>query len=55
LIALFGSPIAVSSAIMVNEMGGDRQLAAQLVVWSTISSIVTIFFTIVIMKYVGAI
>jgi len=54
LIALFGSPIAVSSSIMVNEMGGDRQLAAQLVVWSTISSIVTIFFTIVIMKSIGA-
>jgi len=55
LIALFGSPIAVSSAIMVNEMGGDKQLAAQLVVWSTICSIVTIFFTIVIMKSIGAI
>ncbi|PKK97045.1 MAG: hypothetical protein CVV58_03275 [Tenericutes bacterium HGW-Tenericutes-3] len=55
LIALFGSPIAVSSSIMVSEMGGDKQLAAQLVVWSTISSILTIFLSIVIMKHIGAI
>lgn len=53
LIALFATPVAVSSAIMANEMGGDKQLAGQLVVWSTICSIVTIFFTIVIMRSIG--
>lgn len=54
LIALFATPVAVSSAIMTHEMGGDNQLAGQLVVWSTICSIVTIFFTIVVMRYIGA-
>lgn len=54
LIALFATPVAVSSSIMANEMGGDKELAGQLVVWSTICSIVTIFFTIVIMKSIGA-
>ncbi len=55
LMALFATPVAVSSAIMAHEMGGDDQLAGQLVVWSTICSIATIFFTIVIMKSIGAI
>jgi len=32
LIALFGTPVAVSSAIMAGEMGSDEQLATQLVV-----------------------
>ncbi|MBU1093444.1 MAG: AEC family transporter [Firmicutes bacterium] len=54
LIALFATPVAVSSAIMTHEMGGDYQLAGQLVVWSTLCSIVTIFFTIVVMKSIGA-
>ncbi|MBU1141510.1 MAG: AEC family transporter [Firmicutes bacterium] len=55
LIALFATPIAVSSSIMVNEMGGDKELAGQLVVWSTICSILTIFVTIVVMRSIGAI
>lgn len=43
MIALFGSPVAVSSAVMASQMGGDEQLAAQLVVWTSIGSIFTIF------------
>lgn len=54
LMALFATPVAVSSAIMTHEMGGDYQLAGQLVVWSTLCSIVTIFFIIVVMKSIGA-
>lgn len=46
LIALFGTPVAVSSAIMAGEMNGDEQLATQLVVWTSICSIVTIFITV---------
>ena len=46
LIALFGTPVAVSSAIMAGEMKGDEQLATQLVVWTSICSIVTIFIMV---------
>lgn len=43
LIALFGSPVAVSSAIMAAGMKNDAQLATQLVVWTSIGSVATIF------------
>ena len=46
LVALFGTPVAVSSAIMAGEMKNDEQLATQLVVWTSICSIVTIFVTV---------
>lgn len=50
LIALFGSPVAVASAIMAKEMNGDDELARQLVMWTSICSMFTIFITIVILK-----
>ncbi|MBN2504870.1 MAG: AEC family transporter [Bacilli bacterium] len=50
LIATFASPIAVTSAIMAQEMGGDEKLAGQLVVWSSMISIVTIFIIVVILR-----
>lgn len=53
LIALFGSPTAVSSAIMAGQMGADEQLATQLVVWTSIGSIFTIFLTVVILMSTG--
>ena len=53
LIALFGSPVAVSSAIMASGMKNDGQLAGQLVVWTSLLSIVTIFITICIMMPMG--
>ena len=43
LLCLFGTPVAVSSAIMASQMGGDEQLATQLVMWTNIGSIFTIF------------
>ncbi|MGN1154712.1 MAG: AEC family transporter, partial [Agathobacter sp.] len=46
-IALFGTPVAVSSAIMAQEMDNDGTLAGQLVVWTSIASIFTIFFFVV--------
>lgn len=46
LIALFGTPVAVSSAIMAGEMNNDEQLATQLVVWTSIGSVITIFGTV---------
>jgi predicted permease len=46
LLTVFGSPIAVSSFTMAQQMGGDDKLAGQLVVFSSILSIVTMFFLI---------
>ena len=42
-VAMFTTPVAVSSVPMAQEMGGDSTLAGQLVVWTTLSSAVTIF------------
>ncbi len=53
LIALFGTPVAVSSAIMAGEMGNDEQLAGQLVVWTSICSIVTLFATVFLLMSFG--
>ena len=40
----------MSSAVMVGEIGGDEQLAGQLVVWTSIASMFTMFFIIFVMK-----
>ena len=53
LIALFGAPVAVSSAIIAGEMGNDEQLASQLVVWTSVGSLVTIFVFVCIMMRTG--
>lgn len=53
LIALFGTPTAVSSAIMAGQMGNDEQLATQLVVWTSVCSIATLFLTICILMRAG--
>ena len=49
--ALFGSPVAVSSAIMASQMKNDDQLANQILVWTSILSVFTIFLIIVLLKY----
>lgn len=51
LLTLFGSPIAVSSFTMAQQMGGDDQLAGQLVIFSSVLSIGTIFLLIWGLKY----
>lgn len=53
LIALFGTPVAVSSAIMAEQMKNDGKLAAQLVVWTSLCSILSIFLEIVIIRNLG--
>jgi len=53
LVALFGSPLAVSCAVMTREMKGDEQLATQLVVWSSVISIVTLFLIVCLMMHWG--
>ena len=49
-ISVFGSPAAVSSAVMVSEIGGDDQLATQLVVWTSIVSLFSVFLTVFVLK-----
>lgn len=53
LVALFGSPVAVSSAIMAQEMDNDGVLAGQLVVWTSIASIFTLFLIIAALRGMG--
>ncbi|MDY0210075.1 MAG: AEC family transporter [Acholeplasma sp.] len=52
-IALFGSPVAVSSAVMASQMKGDDMLASQLVVWTSVLSVFTIFGMIVWFRSMG--
>lgn len=53
LIAIFGTPVAVASAIMAGQMKNDEQLATQLVVWTSICSIVTMFLTVCLLMAAG--
>lgn len=53
LLALFGSPVAVSSAIMAQEMDNDGVLAGQLVVWTSVASVVTLFAFILALRSLG--
>lgn len=49
-ISVFGSPVAVSGAVMVGEIGGDDRLSTQLVVWTSIFSMLSIYATVFILK-----
>lgn len=53
LVALFATPVAVSSVPMAQEMGADYRLAGQLVVWSTLLSAVTVFIASFLLKLAG--
>lgn len=46
LVGLFATPAAVSSAVMAGQMGNDEQLATQIVVWTSVTSVVTLFVII---------
>ncbi len=43
ILVAFGSPVAVSSFAMAQQMGGDEQLAAQIVVVSSAACLITLF------------
>ena len=43
IVAVFATPVAVSSVPMAQEMDGDVVLAGQLMVWTTLISAITIF------------
>ncbi len=54
MVAVCASPVAVSSAVMTQEIGGDDQLASQLVVWTSVLSMLTIFVIVCILRSIGA-
>ncbi len=53
LISIFASPTAVSSFTMAQSMGGDTDLAAQSVVFTSILSILTVFIVVAVTKYLN--
>lgn len=53
LVSMFSTPVAVSSAVMAQELGGDDQLASQLVVWTSIFSLLTIFCIVYTLRSFG--
>lgn len=55
LIVVFGSPVAVSSFSMAQQMGGDEKLAAQIVVLSSALCVFTLFAWIFIFSSLGVI
>lgn len=52
-VALFATPVAVSSVPMTQEMGGDTALAGQLVVFTTLFSAVSIFLASFLLRLAG--
>ena len=53
ILMIFGTPVATASYAMAQNMGGDGQLAGQLVFVSTVASLVTIFVFIFILSQLG--
>ncbi|MDY3928929.1 MAG: AEC family transporter [Clostridia bacterium] len=53
LLSLSASPVAVSSYTMAQQMGGDDDLAAQLLMFGTAVCIFTVFLWIFILKQLG--
>ena len=54
LITLFGTPVAVSSAIMAESIGdNDEQLAGQLVVWTSVASVFSLFAMVFALMSMG--
>lgn len=52
-VAMFATPIAVSSVPMAQEMDGDVILAGQLVVWTTVISAFSVFIVTFLLKWAG--
>ena len=52
-VAVFATPIAVSSVPMAQEMKGDTTLAGQLVVWTTIMSALSVFVSSFLLRMAG--
>ena len=52
-VAVFATPVSVSSVPMAQEMGGDVTLSGQLVVWSTLISAFSVFLTSYLLRVAG--
>ena len=52
-VAMFGTPVAVSSVAMAQEMGGNTELAGQLVVWTTAFSAISVFLASLLLRIAG--
>ncbi len=53
MVAIFGSPMAVASTVMSQEMGGDGHLAGQIVVWTSVLGMVSLFLLIFTLRMSG--
>ena len=53
LLPIFASPAAFSGAVMAREMNNDGDLAAQIIVWSNVFAIPTIFFWVALLLRLG--
>lgn len=53
LVALFGSPAATASAIMAKEMDADASLAGQIVVWTSLLSMGSLFVLVAVLRMMG--
>lgn len=53
MVSCFGSPLAVSAVPMAAEMGGDADLAGQIVIWTSLLSMFTIFIITVLLRTGG--
>lgn len=53
IVAVFATPVAVSSVPMAQEMNGDVELAGQLMVWTTLLSAITIFLASFLLRLAG--
>lgn len=53
LVAVFCTPVAVSSVPMTQEMGSDAELAGQMVVFTTLFSALTVFIVSFLLKVAG--
>ena len=53
VLMIFGTPVATASYPMAQNMGGDGQLAGQLVFVSTVASLGTVFLFIYAMSRLG--
>jgi len=52
-VAVFATPVSVSSVPMAQEMGGDATLAGQLVIWTTAISAFSVFIISYLLRLAG--
>ena len=55
LVSVFASPTAVASAVMAAEMGGDSDLANEIVIYSTAFSMISLMIIIYTLKAMGCV